>query len=173
MALGVAVIKALQQLGISDCGLKWPNDILRQQRKLGGILVEISGETGGPCHAVIGLGLNFYLSQQQAEIITQPWTDISTALGTQAYSRRNELIALLLNQLMPLLADYSSAYIQQYVDEWRKFDAMLGKTVTIYIGEQTYQGMIMGINDEGLLILKTIDGQLRHFASGEVSFSQS
>ena len=94
-------------------------------------------------------------------------------MGTQAYSRRNELIALLLNQLMPLLADYSSAYIQQYVDEWRKFDAMLGKTVTIYIGEQTYQGMIMGINDEGLLILKTIDGQLRHFASGEVSFSQS
>jgi BirA family biotin operon repressor/biotin-[acetyl-CoA-carboxylase] ligase len=170
LALGVAVAKTLQQLGVTEIGLKWPNDIFRQQRKLGGILVEVSGESSGPCYAVIGLGLNFCLTAKHADSIDQPWTDIVTALGEDVYLRRNELVALLLNQLLPLVAEYEAGSIQKYATEWRSYDCMLGSMVDIFIGQQCFKGRLSGIDDEGLLLLETSDGKLRSFASGEVSF---
>lgn len=173
LALGVAVVRALRQLGIKDVGLKWPNDIYWQQRKLAGILVEVSGESSGPCHAVIGLGLNFYLSARQAENIDQPWIGLCSVLGETACARRNELAALLLNHLMPVIADFENESIQDYADEWRSYDCMLGKAVNLFVGQQSHEGTIAGIDDNGLLLLKGGDGQMRAFASGEVSFRAS
>lgn len=173
LALGVAVVRALQQLGLTDVGLKWPNDIYWRQRKLAGILVEVSGETSGPCHAVIGLGVNFYLSTQQAETIAQPWIDLSSVMGEAAYTRRNELVALLLNQLLPVIAGFEDGSIANYIAAWRNYDCMLDKAVNIFIGQQCYEGTVAGIDDSGLLLLKDNEQRIRAFASGEVSFRAS
>lgn len=173
LALGVAVVRALRQLGVSDVGLKWPNDIYWRQRKLAGILVEVSGESSGPCHAVIGLGVNFYLSAGQAENIDQPWVDLNHILGETAYARRNELAALLLNHLMPVIAGFENDSIHAYVEEWRRYDCMLGTTVSLFIGRQSHEGTVAGIDEHGLLLLKDEDGRERAFASGEVSFRPS
>lgn len=173
LALGVAVVRALRQLGVRDVGLKWPNDIYWRQRKLAGILVEVSGESSGPCHAVIGLGVNFYLSARQAEHIDQPWVDLSNALGETAYARRNELAALLLNHLMPVIAEFENESVQNYADEWRSYDCMLGKAVNLFIGRQSHEGVIAGIDENGLLLLEDNEGRVRAFASGEVSFRAS
>ena len=173
LALGVAVIRALHALGLTEIGLKWPNDIYWRQRKLAGILVEVSGENGGPCHAVVGLGVNFYLPAQQAAAIDQPWVDISSALGAGAYVRRNECIALLLNELLPLIADFRAGSMQNYVAEWRNYDCMLGKSVDVFIGAFRQTGVVAGIDADGLLLLQTPDGQLQSFASGEVSLSSA
>ncbi|CAG1769414.1 partial BirA family transcriptional regulator, biotin operon repressor / biotin---[acetyl-CoA-carboxylase] ligase, partial [uncultured bacterium] len=94
LAVGVAVIRALKQLGIGDVGLKWPNDIYAQGKKLGGVLIEVSGETDGTCNTVIGVGLNVYLAQEQGANITQAWTDLTTLLG-QRPSIRNALASSL------------------------------------------------------------------------------
>ena len=75
LAIGVAVVRALKECGIEDVGLKWPNDIFWQEKKLAGILIEVSGESNGPCSAVIGLGLNCYLPQNKGASITQDWVD--------------------------------------------------------------------------------------------------
>lgn len=173
LALGVAVVRALRQLGVEDVGLKWPNDIYWRQRKLAGILVEVSGETSGPCHAVIGLGLNFYLSPQQAENIDQPWVDLSSVLGDKAYGRRNELVALLLNHLLPVIASFENQGMENYIEAWRSYDCMLGKAVNIFIGQQCHEGTIAGIDDNGLLLLQDGEQRIRAFASGEVSFRAS
>ncbi|MGZ4999010.1 MAG: bifunctional biotin--[acetyl-CoA-carboxylase] ligase/biotin operon repressor BirA [Methylomonas sp.] len=173
LALGVAVIRALRQMGLKDVGLKWPNDIYWQQRKLAGILVEVSGESSGPCHAVIGLGVNFYLSAEQAENIGQPWTGLTSILGETAYARRNELAALLLNHLMPVIADFENQRLENYTGEWRSYDCMLGKNACLYVGDQAHEGTIAGIDDNGLLLLKDDEGGIRAFASGEVSFRGS
>lgn len=170
LVLGVAVVRALRQLGVTDVGLKWPNDIYRQQRKLAGILVEVSGESSGPCHAVIGLGVNFYLPARQAENIDQPWTDLGSVLGDTAYTRRNELVGLLLNHLLPVIADFEAESMRDYADEWRSYDCMLGREVNIFVGREGHGGTVAGIDDNGLLLLKDGDGRLRTFASGEVSF---
>ncbi|MDD4914843.1 MAG: bifunctional biotin--[acetyl-CoA-carboxylase] ligase/biotin operon repressor BirA [Methylococcales bacterium] len=169
LALGVAVIRALKAFGIDEVGLKWPNDIYWRQRKLAGILVEVSGENGGPCHAVVGLGVNFYLSEQQGQNIGQPYADIQSILGESVHLRRNELLGLLLNQLLPVVASYQAGSLAGYLDEWRQYDCVAGRQVQVQVGETRHSGILHGINDEGLLLLRHEDGRLQTFASGEVS----
>ncbi|MGZ5050874.1 MAG: bifunctional biotin--[acetyl-CoA-carboxylase] ligase/biotin operon repressor BirA [Methylobacter sp.] len=172
LAIGVAVIRALKQLQVDDVGLKWPNDIYSQGKKLGGILVEVSGETDGPCSAVIGLGLNLFLPEDQAQSITQAWTDLSKVTG-QDRLPRNRLAGMLLNQLLPVLADYESVGLKAYLDEWRGYDCLSGKNAVLFIGQQQFDGIVRGIDDNGMLLIERLDGNVQTFASGEVSFSGS
>jgi BirA family biotin operon repressor/biotin-[acetyl-CoA-carboxylase] ligase len=168
LAIGVAVVRVLRQLGIEEVGLKWPNDIYWRGRKLGGILIEVSGESGGPCHAVIGLGLNLYLPEQQAQAIDQAWVDMQQ-INPAAMPERNRLVALLLNQLLPILAEFEDCGLPMYLEEWRGFDCLVDKAVTLSFGEQRIQGVVRGVDDQGMLLLELDNGQLRSFASGEIS----
>lgn len=172
LAIGVAVIRALKQHQIDDVGLKWPNDIYSQGKKLGGILVEVSGETDGPCSAVIGLGLNVFLPETQAQGITQAWTDLSKITG-QNRLFRNKLAGILLNHLLPVIAEYEGVGIKAHLDEWRGYDCLTGKSATLYIGQQQFEGMVRGIDDNGMLLMERRDGSMQVFASGEVSFNDS
>lgn len=170
LAVGVAVVKALTMAGVEEVGLKWPNDIYWRGRKLAGILIEVSGESSGPCHAVIGLGLNLYLPQQQSEFIEQAWVDLQQIMGEKVIQQRNYLVTLLLNKIVPVVADFESQSLQSVVAEWRRFDCMLGKQATLFIGEQSFTGTVRGVDDQGLLLLEESGGKTRAFASGEVSF---
>ncbi|MGZ8136828.1 MAG: bifunctional biotin--[acetyl-CoA-carboxylase] ligase/biotin operon repressor BirA [Methylococcaceae bacterium] len=172
LAIGVAVIRALKQHGINHIGLKWPNDIYCGGKKLGGILIEVSGESGGPCTAVIGLGLNLFLSETTAVGITQAWTDLTQITGQQPLFR-NELSGTLLNELVPVIAGFETAGIKTYLEEWRSYDCLNGQSATLFIGEQTIDGIVSGIDDSGLLLLKRPDGSHQAFASGEISFNSS
>lgn len=179
LAVGVAVIRALRQTLVfpgsgagRDMGLKWPNDIYSQGKKLGGILIEVSGETDGPCTAVVGLGLNLFLPETQAQTITQAWTDLTKVAGQQPLSR-NKLAGTLLNQLLPVIAGFEAAGIGAYVDEWRDYDCLRGQPATLFIGQQQIEGTIEGIDNNGLLLIKRLDGLVQAFASGEVSFNSS
>jgi BirA family biotin operon repressor/biotin-[acetyl-CoA-carboxylase] ligase len=169
LAIGVALVNALQQAGIDGVGLKWPNDIYWRGRKLAGILIEVSGESSGPCHAVIGLGLNLYLPESQGHNIDQAWVDLSQIMGNGQMIERNKLVALLLNQLLPTIADFETLTLAAYLTEWRRFDCMLGKPAAVSIGLQHFQGIVRGIDEQGMLLLEQADGQVRSFASGEVS----
>ncbi|MDP2902508.1 MAG: bifunctional biotin--[acetyl-CoA-carboxylase] ligase/biotin operon repressor BirA [Methylovulum sp.] len=170
LAIGVAVIRALHQHPIADVGLKWPNDIYSQGKKLGGILIEMAGETDGPCAAVIGLGLNLFLPEGEAQSITQAWTDLSKVTG-QAPPERNRLAGNLLNQLLSVLREFESIGINAFLDEWRSYDCLKGRQATLFIAGQPFAGVVRGINDHGFLLLEQPDGKLQAFASGEVSFS--
>ncbi|MEQ1622182.1 MAG: bifunctional biotin--[acetyl-CoA-carboxylase] ligase/biotin operon repressor BirA [Methylococcales bacterium] len=170
LAIGVAVIRALKQFGVEDLGLKWPNDIYSQGKKLGGILVEVSGETDGPCLAVIGLGLNVFLPEPEAASITQAWTDLSKISGRDDLSR-NELAANVLNECLPVIAEFESTGLKAYLDEWRDYDCLKQKAATLYIANQPFDGIVQGIDDNGMLLIERPDGQVQTFASGEVSFN--
>lgn len=172
LAIGVAVIRALRAQGFSEAGLKWPNDIYCQGKKLGGILIEVSGESDGPCAAVIGLGLNLFLPETQAHAITQAWTDLTKLLGGKALPR-NELAGQLLKQLLTVLMTYETTGIGAYIEEWRQYDCLKDQSATLYIGQQQIQGTVMGIDQQGLLLLKKREGTIQAYASGEVSFSAS
>lgn len=169
LAVGVAVVRALKQLQFADVGLKWPNDLYWQGKKLGGILIEVSGEASGPCCAVIGLGLNLQLSIAQAESINQPWTDLNRMANGKKIGR-NHLAAALLNHLVPVVAEFGTTGIGAYVDEWRANDCLLAKPACLYVGNQALEGIVRGIDGNGLLLLEHPDGQIRAYASGEVSF---
>ncbi len=170
LAIGVAVIRALKQHQIMEVDLKWPNDIVSQGKKLGGILVEVSGETDGPCSAVIGLGLNLYVPEIEAQGITQAWTDLTKITG-QNQLFRNKLAGTLLNHLLPVIAEYEGIGIKAYLDEWRGYDCLTGKAATLFIGSQQFEGIVRGIDDNGMLLIERPDGNVQAFASGEVSFN--
>ena len=172
LAIGVAVIRALSELNISDVGLKWPNDIYWQGQKLGGILVEVTGESNGPSSAVMGLGLNLFLPEHNTEAITQPWTDLQKISGSMCFSR-NELTAILLNHLLPIIAGYETFGLAHYLDEWRSYDCLKDNLVNLYLNNQSIQGIAEGIDGNGLFLLKKPDGHTQAFASGEVSFNSA
>jgi BirA family biotin operon repressor/biotin-[acetyl-CoA-carboxylase] ligase len=169
LAMGVAVVRALKHLDIPGITLKWPNDVYYQGKKLGGILIEVSGEAAGPCWAVVGIGLNVYLPSSEAEKITQPWTDLSKIIGQRKISR-NKLASTLLNQLIPVLVEFEQLGIKAYLDEWRQYDCLITKSAQLFVGNQIIGGIVQGIDDNGLLVLAHADGHVQNYASGEVSF---
>ena len=172
LAIGIAVIRALKQHHIDDVSLKWPNDIYSQGKKLGGILIEVSGETDGPCSAVIGLGLNLFLPVSEAQTITQAWTDLTNVTGIVPVSR-NQLAATLISHILTIVNGFETVGIQTYLDEWRSYDCLQGHLATLYIGQQKIDGLVEGIDDNGLLLIKRAEGTTQAFASGEVSFSDA
>jgi BirA family biotin operon repressor/biotin-[acetyl-CoA-carboxylase] ligase len=162
----IAVLRLLRQLNCHQVGLKWPNDVLWQGKKLAGLLLEVSGESSGPSQVVIGIGLNLRMGQYGDEI-DQPWADLSQIPDVIPYSR-NELAA----RLTVHLQDVADLYLQQglagFIDEWHQYDLYLGKQVVISSANNTNTGRHLGIDETGGIRIET-EGGIRTFHAGEVS----
>lgn len=169
LAIGVGVIRALKKQGVENVNLKWANDIYSNGKKLGGILVEVSTHSNGNASAVIGFGLNLALPSE-IEAITQPYTDLST-VAANLKIERDFLIAELLNELLPIVATFEKQGLCAYLQEWRELDCLNGKIATLFRNSQALQGIVRGIDDDGLLKLQLENGEIQTFSSGEVSFS--
>ena len=167
LAVGVSVVRALRALGLPDISLKWPNDLLWEGAKLGGILLEVAGEAHGQCAVVIGLGLNRHVPASAAAAIDQPWTDLGRVTQSAPPSR-NLMVPALLNELLPLLRDYSREGLAPYLPEWRAAHAHTGQPATLQVGDVRIDGQIVDVTEEGLLLLKDDEGRVRQFASGDV-----
>jgi BirA family biotin operon repressor/biotin-[acetyl-CoA-carboxylase] ligase len=167
LAVGVAIVRALRSAGVEGVGLKWPNDILWRGRKLGGILLEVSGEAHGCYAVVVGIGLNMHIPAVRAGAIDQAWTDLDHVTSGSPPSR-NRLIALLLNELLPLLADYPERGLRAYLGEWRQWHCQVGQKAVLHLGDKLIRGVVAGVSDDGLLVLDCEDGGLRQFPSGDL-----
>ncbi len=171
LAVGAALAEILRTAGVSDLALKWPNDILWQGRKLAGLLLEVAGESQGPSHLVVGVGLNLRMDPTQGNDIDQPWTTLDQALNGKPLSR-NRLAARILDDLMAALEQYGSEGLAPFLDRWRQFDTLQGKPVRLLMGERIIEGRHAGIGPDGSLQLDTPDGR-RSFQTGEVSLRGS
>jgi BirA family biotin operon repressor/biotin-[acetyl-CoA-carboxylase] ligase len=167
LAAGVAVAQVLRRCGVRELGLKWPNDLLWRRRKLGGLLLEVSGEAQGPSFLVAGLGLNLRMGEDQGSAIDQPWADLNQALDG-ALPGRNRLAALLIDALAKALAGYGKTGLTPFLPDWDRFDLLRGEPVWLQLGDRTVAGEHAGIGPDGSLRLRTPDG-VRHFQAGEVS----
>lgn len=167
LAVGVAIIRALRWSGVKGVGLKWPNDILWRGRKLGGILLEVSGEVHNRHAVVIGIGLNRHIPSSKADSIDQAWIDLGQITAGKPPSR-NLLIARLLEELLEILPDFPKLGLRAYIDEWRQWDCQAGHQASLYLGDKAIRGRVAGVSDEGLLLLDCEEGGLRKFASGDL-----
>jgi len=95
LAVGVVVARALAACGVPPVQLKWPNDLLYGGAKLGGILLEMTGDPAGACQVVVGIGLNVNMPDEVAAGIDQAWTDVSRIAGGSAPGRNCLLAAVL------------------------------------------------------------------------------
>jgi len=167
LALGVAVIRVLSAYVTEGMGLKWPNDIYIKEKKLGGILVEISGETHGPCTLVAGVGLNILMNDSSGAIIDQPWISLQDVINDKTISR-NAIAAELIEQMLLVLQSYPEQGFSRYKQEWQKWDIMQNKPVFIVSIDGEKPGVAKGVDDEGNFLLQTENG-IEIIHSGEVS----
>jgi BirA family biotin operon repressor/biotin-[acetyl-CoA-carboxylase] ligase len=164
---GIAVLRCLQAFGVAGAGLKWPNDVLAGEAKLAGILIDVIGESAGPCAAVIGIGINVAMPQAAAHPIEQPWTDLHRLTGRRNISR-NRLAACLLDCLLPALQVFEAGGLQPFMADWRRHDLVSGRQIVLHLPGTVVRGTAGGIDAAGALLVDT-DGGRRRFTSGEVS----
>jgi len=167
LAVGVAVARALRACAVPKVQLKWPNDVLYGGSKLGGILLEMRGDTAGSCQVVIGVGLNVAMPAAAAGAIDQAWTDIKTITANQ-HPGRNRLLAAVLNELLPLAADFERQGFNHWRDEWLSLDAFNGAAVVLNTGSAQLGGIARGVDERGALQLETTTG-VQSVYGGEIS----
>ncbi|MCC7464209.1 MAG: biotin--[acetyl-CoA-carboxylase] ligase [Gammaproteobacteria bacterium] len=171
LAAGVAVLEALATLGELPIGLKWPNDLLAQGRKLGGMLLELRSEGGGPALLVFGIGLNVALGQRSRALIAElgvPPADLAE-LGVVSCDR-NALAAALIDALVVAFLRFEREGFRAFFERWQRADLLRGAIVRISgrgDGAETV-GRAAGVDEDGALLLDTPSG-LKRFISGEVS----
>ncbi|MGO1470065.1 MAG: biotin--[acetyl-CoA-carboxylase] ligase [Tissierella sp.] len=167
--LGAAsVYKALKKMDI-DSQIKWPNDILINNKKIGGILTEISAELNKINYLVMGIGINVNLDEK----------DIPDELKTKATSikinenRRIDRKILLAN----ILNEFESLYISfvnensnsKAIEICRKNSATIGKEVKVRQGKEEKLGKALDINNKGELVVEFKEGHIQNIFAGEVS----
>ena len=170
LAVGVAVMRALGRFGARDIRVKWPNDVLLANRKLGGILCELRAEAGGPAYVVIGIGLNVRLNAAARRTIAATGVeaaDLSEALAP-APAERAAVVAALVDELIAALGQFQRDGLSPFVQAWRDADALHGVEARVSLGDKQHRGIARGIDADGALVLETPAGVLR-FISGEVS----
>ena len=167
LAAGAALAQVLEGAGVAGIGLKWPNDLLWQRRKLGGLLLEVAAEAQGPSLVVVGLGLNTHLRGDQVQGIDQPWVDLNEILGPQGYSR-NQMGAHLAEALTATMECYGRQGLAPFLSLWERYDLYRGEEVEIRLGDRLIRGIQAGITEQGTLRLE-VAGETLIFNSGDVS----
>ncbi|MDA0143479.1 bifunctional biotin--[acetyl-CoA-carboxylase] ligase/biotin operon repressor BirA [Vibrio toranzoniae] len=166
LVVGVAVVEALEVMGVEGVKLKWPNDLYHNDKKLAGILVELSGQSGGAAHIVIGLGLNLSMDPKTSGI-GQPWTSLKEVCGGKVPDR-NHLAQTLINAWDKALVDYELKGMSNFVARWNRLDNFLGRNVKLIIGPREIEGIVQGIDEQGAVLLKTDNG-IESYIGGEIS----
>lgn len=169
LAAGVAIGQMLVNQGFRGIGLKWPNDLVWQGRKLGGMLVDIRGEANGPCWVVLGLGLNIDIETFAAHKIDRPWATLSELKGQSI--DRNTLASLLIGALWKMFGVFEREGLGHFQQAWERFHAHRGKPVVVYTQHGELEGVAIGIDGAGALLLRDKRGHVHQMLSGEVSLS--
>jgi len=174
LAVGVAVVRALEAEGFKDVALKWPNDLIHRYLKVGGILIELNGDALGPTTTVIGVGLNVRVPPAARKDIPVPITDLASIAGRKAPPiDRNRLLAALLAELAAVLHLYATEGFTPFAIEWQHRHAYQGKAVRLLLPDgAAVTGKVAGVDASGALVLA--DGPRRaRFLSGEITLRRA
>lgn len=171
---GLTLAEILTEFGCDDVQLKWPNDVLIRDKKIGGILTEIYGEPNGGCKLVIGFGLNVFNNYNTRHLvdinanILKPWTNLELELKNKKGIQRNHLINSLLHKFLLNYDLFIKHGLTYFIAKWHQYDALLNQYINIDMAGKIKQGQYCGIDNNGALLI-TIDGVQQVFHSGEVS----
>ena len=171
LAVGVALIRAFNSLGVNNVQLKWPNDVLvienNTPKKLAGILIELQGDLEGPSAAVIGVGINLNLSKNVLQNIDQPAIDLVNASGKKI--NQSMLLGTILKHMTEVLSTFESRGFIGLQDEWLSYHAYQNKPVKMLLPNGTEViGTVKNVADDGILLVETSLG-LQRFSAGEIS----
>jgi len=165
LVIGIVIAEVLQQLGAHDVRVKWPNDLYLNDKKLAGILVELTGKTGDAAQIVMGAGINLAMKSVVSEVVNQGWINLQQ-VGLNI--DRNKLAVSLINELRQALAHFEREGLTPFLARWKKLDNYINRPVKLIIGEREVFGIARGINEQGGLLLEQ-DGVIKAWVGGEIS----
>lgn len=151
LVVGIVIAEALQSAGAKDVRVKWPNDLYLNDRKLAGILVELSGKTGDVAHIVIGAGINLMMRNVDDSVVNQQWISLQEAGIT---IDRNALTVALINKMREALTLFETEGLAPFIDRWASLDNFINRPVKLVIGEREIHGVARGIDSRGGLLLE-------------------
>lgn len=165
LAVGVVLVDALEALGARGLALKWPNDLLLDGAKLGGILIELVGDAAGECRVVVGVGLNLGLPSSLRAAVGQPSSDIRAA---GVHHSRTTVAAACVTAMTHLLETYATTGFGPYRRSWESRNAYAGCEVILSTPAEAVVGVLRGVDGAGALVLDT-DSGAQVFTGGEIS----
>jgi BirA family biotin operon repressor/biotin-[acetyl-CoA-carboxylase] ligase len=169
LIVGLCAVNALTALRVPGVSLKWPNDLVTREGKLGGILIEMRAESGGPVHVVVGIGLNIALDENaRAEVKATGNTADDIRTHCTPVPDRNAVVAALLSRLIPALEGFPRHGLTPHLENWHDCDALRDREVRVENAGEITRGIARGIDSHGALLVETPAG-VRRFISGEVT----
>lgn len=165
LASGVALARTLGGLDMYGLSLKWPNDLILADKKVGGILLEARSETAASCDVVIGIGINIRLDKETKSGLDQPVTDLDGHYRN--LPPRNRLAGRIIADQFSMLEHIAAGRMGEYVAEWKNLDYLSGRQAELHMPDRVVRGHVKGVDDNGLLLLET-SGSIRKFSSGEL-----
>ena len=169
LVIGVCALRALREQGVGGVSLKWPNDLLIAERKLGGVLIDLRAESAGAACVVIGIGLNLALG---AALLRQIAASGTAATDLASVARpvpaRNALAAALVSACVRGLIEFERQGLKPFIEDWRAADALRGRAVNVAAADGIARGVARGIDLRGALMVETPQG-VRRFISGDVT----
>jgi BirA family biotin operon repressor/biotin-[acetyl-CoA-carboxylase] ligase len=166
LVVGLAVQQALSSLGVSGVQLKWPNDLLLEKRKLGGVLIELSGDLSGECSVVIGVGLNVKMPGSVHSSIDQQWADLGKHMSGPL--NRSRLLIEIVKTLTPLMKEFGSKGFSEFIDQWQAVHAFQNQPVKLLMGHAEVEGICRGVDEQGEVLVE-VGGCLNNYSAGEIS----
>ncbi|KHS67497.1 biotin--[acetyl-CoA-carboxylase] synthetase [Pectobacterium brasiliense] len=165
LVIGIVMAEVLHKLGADGVRVKWPNDLYLKDRKLAGILVELTGKTGDAANLVIGAGINLQMREPAPDTINQGWINLQEA-GIEI--NRNTLASTLISELRSALAVFELQGLEPFIPRWEKLDNYFNRPIRLIIGNREIHGIDRGIDRQGALLLEA-DGLITPYIGGEIS----
>jgi len=166
LAVAVALAEGLSSLGLLCPGLKWPNDLYADGRKLAGILLEVSGEFSGVSRVVIGVGVNLRAPSALDESTDQPWAALDELLPEPV--SRNRAASTLIAAIAVAMSEFQKEGFAPFMSRWQQWDVMADKCVTLQQAQGVIEGRARGIDAMGALLIER-EGTMSRYLSGDVS----
>ena len=165
LAVGVGVVRALIALGGANFCLKWPNDIIKNGKKIGGVLIEIGETRGNTVSVVIGIGLNI---RQTNNFYKDNSLAAADLFGNGIRADRNQILVCLLIELKKIMETFVDGGFLSFRREWEKMHQYHGSKVDFVLSNgKKKEGMVRGVDSRGALLIERF-GEVRKYTAGEI-----
>lgn len=166
LAVALEVVEYINKACGLDVKIKWPNDLMIGRDKLGGILIDVAGESSGNCNVVIGLGLNVHQPDWSRQDSAYQWRDLHS-LG--ATVNRNKLIASIVDVWLVMLREFDINGFEPLASRWNALSSYAEQNISVGNTEQAVVGEMLGVDSIGALLVQSADGEVHRFTDSNVS----
>ncbi|MEE9444824.1 MAG: biotin--[acetyl-CoA-carboxylase] ligase [Cocleimonas sp.] len=169
LVVGVAIAEALNDIGLKGHGVKWPNDIFWQQKKLGGILIERVNQSD---KVVIGIGLNVYMPEQESSKIDQKICSLNQALRVDTNEKkqasRTQLLIAMIKHLDKHLSQFESLSFKSFLKDWKRWDILKDQSVSFMHQNKEIFGTVTTLDKDGQIGVLNNMAELKFYSSADI-----